>query len=177
MIMYDTQTLIREISNHKPVILWLIGFSHTYIKHLLIFQVRGWLIVLLKRNSLVYKHWYSEFWWLKEQKYEIFSGNLVPQRLIEAEFNVKREQTFLLGTFSGEPRVSSSLLQKPSCEFEWKLWEDTTTFRSVRGSVLEEISKLGQRVKKKQTPRLEGWRLENPTWQEWGFLISFYCVF
>lgn len=67
MMMSDAPALIREISNHKPIIPWLIGPSHTYIKHLSIFHVRGWLIVLLKRNSLIYKHWYSELWWLKEQ--------------------------------------------------------------------------------------------------------------
>lgn len=93
MIMSDAQALIREISNHKPVILWLIGLSCPYIKFLLIFQVRAWLIVLLKRNSLIYKHWYSELWWLKEQKHETFSGTLVPWRLIKAQFHVKREHS------------------------------------------------------------------------------------
>lgn len=40
------------------------------------------------------------------------------------------KRTFLLGTFSGEPTVSSSWLQKPSCGFKWKLREDTLTFKS-----------------------------------------------
>lgn len=92
IIMHGAQTLIRGISNHKPIILWLIGLSHTYIKHLLIFHVRSWLIALLKRNSLVYKQWYSELWWLEEQKYETFSGNCVPQRFTEVLFNVKKKK-------------------------------------------------------------------------------------
>lgn len=44
MTICDAGALIREISNHKPIILWLIELSHTYFKQLLIFLVRGWLI-------------------------------------------------------------------------------------------------------------------------------------
>lgn len=40
------------------------------------------------------------------------------------------KRTFQLGTLSGELTVPSSLLHKPSCRLEWKLWEDSTTFKS-----------------------------------------------
>lgn len=76
MMMSDAEPLIKEISNHKPIILWFIGPSHTYIRHLSISHVRSWLIVLLKRNRLIYKRWYSELWWLKEQNVRHFPGIL-----------------------------------------------------------------------------------------------------
>lgn len=66
---------------------------------------------------------------MKEQECETFFWESCSTEAYRSPIQCEK-RTFLLGTFSGELTLSSSLSQKPSCEFEWKAWEGTTTSKS-----------------------------------------------